>query len=65
MDPHTSQDALPLCVIKNLVSARLYSAPQLHLIFVIILGIAAALLEIMCHPPKKANTLIGAFPDAS
>ena len=38
MHAHTSQDAFPLCVIKNLVSVRLYSAPHLHLIIVIILN---------------------------
>ena len=38
VDPHTSQDAFPFCVIKNLVSVRLYSAPHLHLIIVIILS---------------------------
>jgi len=39
--PQTSQDARPVCGIKNFVSVRSYSAPQLHLTIVAILGICA------------------------
>jgi hypothetical protein len=39
--PQTSQDARPVCGIKNFASVRSYSAPQLHLTIVAILGICA------------------------
>src|SRR6266404_7105786 len=39
--PQTSQDTWPVCGIKNFASVRSYSAPQLHLTIVAILGICA------------------------
>src|SRR6266853_5480679 len=39
--PQTSQDTSPVCGIKNFASVRSYSAPQLHLTIVAILGICA------------------------
>jgi hypothetical protein len=39
--PQTAQTASPVCGTKNFVSARLYSAPQLHRTIVAILEICA------------------------
>lgn len=39
--PQTPQDARPVCGIKNFTSVHSYSAPQLHLTIVAILGICA------------------------
>jgi hypothetical protein len=44
---------------------RLYSAPHLHLKIVVILGIAAVLFKIMCHPPNNLENYDRHFPDAS